>query len=139
METTEPTRDQLIEAALTTQPETVADATLYLWEQLAPQLVSIIGEGGFKPLYARSLRLAAKQHPWMAPDLAKSAIQERFTDLQACLSQQDAAEARLGSLALFNIFLGVLASLIGEKLTTYLLHSAWRKDTSETPAKDFQK
>ena len=139
METTEPTRGQLIEAAFTSHPETVANATLQLWEQLAPPLVSIIGEDGFKPLYARSLRLAAKQHPWLAPDLTKSAIQDRFTDLQACLSRQDAAEARLGSRALFTIFLDVLASLIGEALTTYLLHSAWRKGTSGTPAKDFQK
>ncbi|MEO8014443.1 MAG: hypothetical protein ABI642_09895 [Polaromonas sp.] len=139
METTEPTRGRLIESALTSHPETVANATLLLWEQLAPQLISIIGEGGFKPLYARSLRLAARQHPWIAPDLTKSAIHDRFTDLQACLSLQDADEARLGSLALFTIFLDVLASLIGEELTTCLLHSAWPKETSETRAKDFQK
>ena len=139
METTEPTRDQLIEAALTIHPETVGDATLHLWEQLAPQLISIIGEGGFKPLYTRSLRLASRQHPWIAPDPTKSVIQERFTDLQACLQRQDAMQARLGSLALFTIFLDVLASLIGEELTTYLLHSAWRQETYETPAKNFQK
>lgn len=140
METTQPTRGQLIEAALITPPETVADATLHLWEQLAPPLISIIGEGGFKPLFTRSLRLAAKVHPWMAQDPAKSlALQDRFTDLQACLQRQDATQARLGSLALFTIFLDVLASLIGEELTTYLLHSAWRKETSDTPAKDFSK
>ncbi|NDP61043.1 hypothetical protein [Polaromonas sp.] len=141
METTESTRGRLIEAALTTShPQTMADATLRLWEQLAPSLISIIGEGGFKPLYKRSLRLAAKEHPWMALDPTKSsAIQQRFTDLQACLRAQDATHARLGSLALFTIFLDVLASLIGEELTTYLLQSAWRKETSETPAKDFQK
>ena len=140
METTEPTRDQLIEAALTIHPETVGDATLHLWEQLAPQLISIIGEGGFKPLYTRSLRLAARQHPWIATDPTKSsAIHQRFTDLQACLRAQDATHARLGSLALFTIFLNILASLIGEELTTYLLHSAWRKETTGTPAKDFLK
>lgn len=140
METTEPTRGQLIEAALTTtHPQTVADTTLHLWEQLAPQLISIIGEGGFKPLYTRSLRLAAKHHPWIAPDLKKSTIQGCFTDLQACLQRQDETQAQLGSLALFVIFLDVLASLIGEELTTYLLHSAWRKETSELPAKDFEK
>ncbi|MDH6186241.1 hypothetical protein [Polaromonas sp. CG_23.6] len=139
MENTEPTRSQLIEAALTTLPETVANVTLHLWERLAPQLISIIGEGGFKPLYTRSLRLASSLHPWIAPDLTKSAIQERFTHLQAVLSQQDAAVARLGSLALFTIFLDVLASLIGEELTTHLLHSAWNDKTFDTSAKDFPK
>lgn len=142
METTEPTpaRGQLIEAALmASHPQAVADTTLILWERLAPPLISIIGEGGFKPLYTRSLRLAAKQYPWLAPDGTKSGISERFTDLQASLQRQDAAQARLGSVALFTIFLDVLASLIGEALTTYLLHSAWRKETSDTPAKDFSK
>ncbi len=141
MENIEPTpmRGQLIEAALTTHRQTVADATLHLWEQLAPALISIIGEGGFKPLYTRSLRLAVRQHPWMAPDPTKSVIRERFADLQACLQRQDATLARLGSVSLFTIFLDVLASLIGEELTTYLLHSAWRQETSETAAKDFQK
>ncbi|MEC5213526.1 hypothetical protein RCH06_002076 [Polaromonas sp. CG_9.5] len=139
METTEPTRDQLIEAALTHHSETVANATLQLWQQLAPPLISIIGEGGFNPLYTRSLRLVCRRHPWMAPELTKSALQERFTDLQACLQRQDASQALLGSLALFTIFLDVLASLVGEELTSHLLHSAWRKETTETPAKDFQK
>jgi len=139
METTEPTRGQLNEAALTMLPQTVANTTLHLWEQLAPALISIIGEGGFKPLYMRSLRLAARQHPWMAPDLTKSTvIRERFADLQACLQRQDATQARLGSVALFTIFLDLLASLIGEELTTYLLQSAWRQETSAIPAKDFQ-
>lgn len=141
MENTDPARGQLIEAALMTpHPQTVADTTLILWEQLAPPLISIIGEGGFKPLYSRSLRLAAKEYPWMPPGPATSSSpQNRFADLQVCLQQQDATQARLGSLALFTIFLDVLASLIGEALTIYLLQSAWRKETSETPAKDFQK
>lgn len=139
METTESTRGQLIEAALINHPESVANATLHLWEQLAPPLISIIGDGGFKPLYTRSLRMASRQHPWMALDCTKSALQECFTDLQACMQRQDATQARLGSLALFTVFLNVLDSLIGEELTTYLLHSAWRKETTETAAKDIQK
>lgn len=139
METTEPTREQLIEAALVNHPEKVANATLHLWQELAPPLISIIGEGGFNPLYTRSLRLVSRRYPWMMPELTKSVLQERFIDLQTCLQQQDATQARLGSLALFTIFLDVLDSLIGEELTSYLLHSAWRKKTTETPAKDFQK
>lgn len=139
METTEPTRGQLIESALINHPEPVANATLHLWEQLAPPLILIIGEGGFNPLYMRSLRMVSRQHPWMASEPTKSALQERFTDLQTRLQGQDATQARLGSLALFTIFLDVLDSLIGEELTSYLLHSAWRKKSSDTPAKDFQK
>ncbi|WP_029526056.1 hypothetical protein [Polaromonas glacialis] len=136
MKTTENSRQRLIVSALMQHPDTVAQTTVRLWRQLAPELISIIGEGGFKPLYARSIRLASRQYPWMAHDAAKPADQEGFAELQACLQAQDAALARQASLVLFTIFLDVLASLIGEELTSHLLHSAWPKETSETPAKD---
>ncbi len=136
METTENSRRQLIASALTQHPDAVVQTTVRLWRQLAPELISIIGEGGFKPLYARSIRLASRQYPWMAHDATKAAGQDGFAELQACLQGQDASQANLASLALFTVFLDVLASLIGEELTTHLLHSAWSKETSETPAKD---
>ena len=139
MKTTENSRQQLIASALAQHPDAVSQTTVRLWRQLAPELISIIGEGGFKPLYARSIRLASRQYPWMAHDAAKQADQEDFAELQVCLQGQDEAQARLASLALFTIFLDVLASLIGEELTTHLLHSAWSKETSETPAKDLPK
>lgn len=139
METTENSRRQLIASALTQHPDSVVQTTVRLWRQLAPELISIIGEGGFKPLYARSIRLASRQYPWLAQGAIKPAGQEGFAELQACLQGQDRAQARLASLALFTIFLDVLASLIGEELTTHLLHLAWSKETSETPAKDLPK
>lgn len=139
METTENSRRQLIASALTQHPDTVAQTTIRLWRQLAPELISIIGEGGFQPLYARSIRLACRHYPWMAHDPVKPAGQDSFSELQACLQGQDRAQARLASLALFTIFLDVLASLIGEELTSHLLHSAWSNETSKTPAKDLPK
>jgi hypothetical protein len=139
METTENSRRQLIASAVTQHPDGVVQTTVRLWQQLAPELISIIGEGGFKPLYARSIRLASRQYPWLAHDPAPPAGQQGFAELQACLQAQDKVQAKLASLALFSIFLDVLASLIGEELTTHLLHSAWRKETSETPAKDLPK
>ena len=139
MKTTENSRRQRIASALAQHPDAVAQTTVRLWRQLAPELISIIGEGGFQPLYARSIRLASRQHPWLAHDATKPADQESFAQLQACLQGQDGAQVRLASLALFTIFLDVLASLIGEELTSHLLHSAWSKETSETPAKDLAK
>lgn len=136
MKTTENSRRQLIASALAQHPDTVAQTAVRLWRQLAPELISIIGEGGFKSLYARSILLASRQYPWLAHDATKPAGQESFAELQACLQGQDAPQAGLASLALFTIFLDVLASLIGEELTTHLLHSAWSKETSDTPAKD---
>ncbi|MDB5868942.1 MAG: hypothetical protein JWP96_1274 [Polaromonas sp.] len=126
----------MIDTALARHPEAVAQGTVRLWERLAPELISIIGEGGFKPLYSRSLRLACVQYPWMAPGGVVPSGQGHFAELQARLQAQDPAQASHASNAFFNIFLDLLASLIGEVLTTHLLHSAWSQETSEIPAKD---
>lgn len=136
METTENPRLHLLRAVLLRRPETVVPTTIRLWELLAPELISIIGEGGFKPLYSRSLRLACVQYPWMAPGGVVPSGQGHFAELQARLQAQDPAQASHASNAFFNIFLDLLASLIGEVLTTHLLHSAWSQETSEIPAKD---
>ena len=129
-------RRQLIEAALRQQPGAVVPTTIRLWQQLAPELISIIGEGGFSPLYSRSVRLAGVQHPWLPKIGMTSAVDLEFRELQASLQAQDADQAGQGSMALFNIFLDLLGSLIGETLTTHLLHSAWSKEMSELPTKD---
>ena len=139
MENNKNFRQQLLEASLARFPDAVVPTTICLWEQLAPELISIIGEGGFTPLYARSIRLAGIQHAWLLPCVAKPSVGKRFTELAACLQAEDIVDARQASLDLFTIFLDVLVSLIGEELTIHLLHSAWGNKTSETPAKDFPK
>ncbi|MDB5742894.1 MAG: hypothetical protein JWR68_1209 [Polaromonas sp.] len=137
MQTTDYPRRQMIEAALKRQPDAIVATTIRLWEQLAPELISIIGEGGFNSLYSRSVRLAGAKHPWMPKNGKPPVPDQRFAELHACLQAQDAAQAGHGSRALFNIFLDLLGSLIGEALTTHLLHSAWRQEAFEIPAKDF--
>jgi len=139
MEHSKNARQQLLEAALARLPDAAVPAIIRLWEQLAPELISIIGEGGFKPLYARSIRLAGKQHVWLLPCAAKPAVGERFTELAACLQAQDALDVQQAGLDLFSIFLDVLASLIGEELTAHILHSAWSNKISEISAKDLPK
>ena len=139
MQTYKSFRQQLLESALAGLPDAAVPTTIRLWEQLAPELMSIIGEGGFKPLYSRSIRLASKQHAWLLPCAAKSVAGVRFTELAACLQTQAIEDAQQASLDLFTVFLDVLASLIGEELTTHLLHSAWSNKISEIPAKDLPK
>ena len=139
MDVTKNFRQLVLEAALAGPVDTVVPTTIGLWEHFAVELNSIIGEGGFNPLYARSVRLASKQYAWLMPCAAKPAAGERFAELGACLQDQDSADAHQASLDLFAIFLDVLASLIGEELTNHLLHSAWSNKISEIPAKDFPK
>lgn len=132
-------RWRLVHEVLATHPEAVVKTTIRLWEQLAPELILIIGKGGFEPIYARSVQQAGKQYSWMTTTVPLSPGIAHFTGLQDCLEAQDLTQAMQASLLLFTIFLDILASLIGEELTTHLLHVAWRIDTSETPAKEFSK
>ena len=137
MTTTDLSLRQIIEAALARPAGPVADATLQLWRKLAPELITIIGELGFDALYARSIRLARLRHPWIKQDASTLSGDDVFAPLQQSLQAQDATQAGLASLALFTIFFDTLALLIGEALTKHLLHSAWGKETSDIPGKNF--
>ncbi|MCX7256572.1 MAG: hypothetical protein NTZ64_07485 [Polaromonas sp.] len=130
-------RCQTVQEALMRHPQQVLETTQRLWGQLAPALISIIGKDGFQLLYARSVRLNCARYPWLDAAAVIADGHEFFTPLLTCLRSTDLVQARQASVALLNIFLNLLASLIGEALTTHLLHSAWRHETSDTPAKDF--
>ncbi len=137
MKNTQYSRFQAVEAALLRHPQEVLETTHRLWGELAPELISIIGKDGFELLYAKSVRLSCAQYPWLEAAAVIAEGNEFFTPLLTCLHSTDLVQARQASVALFNIFLNLLASLIGEALTTHLLHSAWRHATSDTSAKDF--
>lgn len=140
MKNTQHSRCQTVEAALVRHPQEVLETTRRLWGQLAPELISIIGEDGFQLLYVRSVRLSCAEYPWLEQAAVTALNNDCFTPLLTCLHSADLVQARQASVALFNIFLNLLASLIGEALTTHLLYSAWSHETSYTPdipAKDF--
>jgi hypothetical protein len=120
------------------RPEAMLDVTLHLWSQLASELVSIIGEGGFQALYSRSLHLTAKTFPWVAPGLPSHEIDSRFASLKTNLEEQDSKEAGEASIALLGIFIDILGSLIGELLTTSILRSAWGDDALDSAVQEPQ-
>lgn len=131
-------RLQQIEAILARQPSAIAEVTLALWERLAPELIVIIGEGGFRPLYNRSIRLASERFTWLAVPLTSAipSSSSRFTGLRLQLEVADPAQALQASLAVFDSFLTTLASLIGDVLTARILQSAWPENTPNTFLKD---
>ncbi|MDO9422481.1 MAG: hypothetical protein Q7T66_17610 [Herminiimonas sp.] len=118
------------------RPEAVIETSIQLWEKLARELISIIGEGGFHSLYKRSLHLTGATFPWMAPDSTLPQNSSDFVDLKKCLAGQDAANAGEASAALLIIFIDILALLIGELLTSSILRSAWGDDALDTVVKE---
>jgi hypothetical protein len=138
MTSSNPQRNQMIRRAVLQRPDEVVDTSIRLWEQLAEELVSIIGEGGFQSLYARSIHLTNAAFPWLAPEQVSPASNARFASLKISLAGRNVAEASEASIALFTTYIDILALLIGGTLTTGILRSAWGDDSMDSAEKGKQ-
>jgi hypothetical protein len=130
---------QTIQRLLPAHQKEVANLTTKLWEALAFELTSIIGDTGFAMLYARSLHLTQSKFPWLAASQTSQPTSSPFISLKASLEERLSTEANEASRTLLAIFTNLLAGLIGEPLTISILHSAWGDDnasdiTSEEPS-----
>ena len=107
-----------------------AEAAINLWEQMAAQIISILGKDGFISLYARSIFLSQARFPWLAASPMTPQIDQRFAVLKAGLEGQAPAQVSEANSLLLITFTDILASLIGEQLTVHILRLAWGADTS---------
>lgn len=131
MATNDLPRHQLIKSLMTSHTEKVADVAIHLWELMAAQIITIVGEDGFNSLYARSIFLSKSTFPWLEANPARPPqTDHRFAELKMSLEGQTPAQAREANSLLLITFTGVLASLIGERLTTNILYLAWGADIS---------
>ncbi len=62
----------------------------------------------------------------------------RFENLKISFEGRDFAEASEASIALLIIFIDILASLIGELLTSSILQSAWGDDVLDIAIKELR-
>jgi len=138
METSDLLRHQIIKRLMAQHTDKVADASIILWEQMATQIISIVGEGGFNSLYARSVFLTRSTFPWLATGPLPPQADQRFAGLKMSLEGKTPAQACEANSLLVITFTDILASLIGEQLTTSILRSAWGNDASDTPCKEFK-
>jgi hypothetical protein len=137
MAKTDAPRHQIIRTAILHRPEATARVTAALWNPLATEITSIIGKGGFDSLYSRCIHLVAVKFPWLAASHSSQPFDSRFADLQTILEGRDAGEAGEASISLLITFLDILATLIGESLTSTILRSAWGEDALNIAVKDF--
>jgi hypothetical protein len=138
MEPSDLLRHQIVKRRMAQPTEEVADAAISLWEQMATQIIAIVGEGGFNSLYTRSVFLTQSTFPWLAADSLSPQTDHRFAELKISLEGQPLEQASAANSLLLNTFTDILASLIGEQLTIRILRSAWGDDPSERPGKEFQ-
>ena len=117
-------RQQIVKRRMAQPTEDVADAAINLWEHLATQIISIVGEGGFNSIYARSVFLTQSTFPWLAADSLSPQTDHRFAELKISLEGQTPEQTNAGNSLLLITFTDILASLIGEQLTSLILRSA---------------
>ena len=122
-----------------TESARVAADAVRLWDNAFSRLAPFIGDHGVLLLYRRSLHLSRSNHPMLAPllEIAQTPVGDaHFSGLKSALEREAPAAAEEASRALFSTFTGLLATLIGEALTTRLLAPVPRDDeTDESPQK----
>lgn len=138
MESRDLPRHQLIERLMARHPEKIADAAIDLWEQLTIEIVSIVGEEGFRSLYAKGIYLAQPTFPWLMACALLPQNGQRFAELKKELERQAPSQAREANSLLLLTFTGILAALIGEPLTTRILRTAWGDDAPASTSKEFE-
>lgn len=138
METSDLLRHQIIKNLMPQHTEKVADTAINLWEQLATQIISIVGKEGFNSLYARSVFLTQAKFPRLSVDPRSPQTDHRFTELKISFEGQAPTQVREANGLLLITFTDILSSLIGEQITTSILRSAWGIDTPMRADKEFK-
>jgi hypothetical protein len=101
--------------------------TLDVCEQLRPQLVTLMGVGGFRALLLRALALASAEVPWLSAVKVKA--DGALEGLEGLPAKPDLDAMLEGKVALLTQLLGLLVAFIGENLTLRLVREAWPKAT----------
>jgi hypothetical protein len=103
-------------------PHAANEATQHAWEEARTQLVPVIGENGFRILFARSLHLTRRDFPWLSR--VPTPTDQPLADLKASYEGETAEHAREANVALLLTFTSLLHALIGKALTSRLLDPA---------------
>jgi hypothetical protein len=102
-----------------------AEATASTWRMMATQLAPVIGTRGLDALFNRALHRTSAVFPWLAVSVDRGGSASPLPSLMVCLTGQHTAVATEASYMLLLTFTELLATLIGESLTTRLLAPVW--------------
>ena len=120
------------------QPENFLNVTVHLWERLATELISLIGENGFQSLYVRSVHLTRATYPWIVEGNPTQRSEKRFTGLQNSLAKYDLEVASAANILLLTTLVDIIALLIGNILMTRILSTVWTNDAHDGAGKELQ-
>jgi hypothetical protein len=122
------------QAGADTDAAAVAAAARRAYDDLARVLTPLIGQVGIDALSARAVHLAQREYPWLATTREPEHAGGPFTPVNVSLERQDPALATEAAAAVLAILTGLLATFIGEPLTTRLMRQAWPDGFSDASA-----
>ena len=105
-------------------------------QEIELALVPIVGQRGVAALFARSLQLSVKTHPWLNGGENGAALAFNAAAFCSALSAQARPDAVAGACLLLQTFCELLANLVGRALTDRLLRTPWLTFLSGTAAQD---
>jgi hypothetical protein len=113
-----------LEAPASANAAECATAAGRVHEKLSSRLSALVGVSGARAVFARSLKLAAVEHPALGGIVldAKSAESEPLVQR---LREQPLPVVRESAVALYATSLSLLETLIGQRLTANVLRNAW--------------
>jgi len=109
-----------------------AEATASTWRMMATQLSPVIGTRGLDVLFNRALHQTSAVFPWLAVAVDRGGSASPLPSLMVCLTGQQTAVATEAGYTLLLTFTELLATLIGESLTTRLLAPVWAPPSLST-------
>jgi hypothetical protein len=102
-----------------------AEATASTWRLVAEQLAPVIGARGLDALFSRALHQTCAVFPWLDVAVYRGGSASPLPSLRVCLAAQQPSIAAEASFTLLLTFTELLATLIGDSLTTRLLGPVW--------------
>jgi len=102
--------------------ETLAAASGRLLDELSRRLAQVIGHSGVKAVFLRAVTLCKPEFPFLDERIVPLGRGEGMAEpLRVCLQEQAPEVIRQVSVTLLATFSGVLATVIGDRLTLSLL------------------
>ena len=102
-----------------------AAAVQRAYDDLTRVSAPLIGQVGIDALTGRALFLLQGKYPWLAVTRIPGGWTGPFPQVLSCLKQQTPSVGMDAAGAMLATLVGLIATLIGEPLTTRLLREAW--------------
>jgi hypothetical protein len=106
--------------------ESLAAASGRLLDTLSQRLAQVIGPAGVQSIFLRALRLRKPEFAFLDERIVPSNNRDTLAEpLRVCLQEREPDVIREVWVALFATFVGLLATVIGDRLAWSLLQQIW--------------